>query len=206
MAKQNNGERFNKPLIREDYIQGMMTLKQIAEKHGLSLGTVHRWSKDERWDRLRKQYQRKEAERLHSEMLEKRHDSLIDFTLKVDETLNAIIGLVRNQIARIIKDEKDTHEEGLPYSLDPQELGQLTKILEMARQEKFKIYGVENIESIDKLGTRNLEGIPDLMRNQRMLPEWQPSKAEDNLDKKACELADAMNEIERRMQEYYHEV
>src|SRR5579872_6953916 len=41
---------------RREYIHGEGTLPKVAERHGLKVGTVHRWSLEEGWGRLRESW------------------------------------------------------------------------------------------------------------------------------------------------------
>jgi len=202
MSKSGNGERINKPAVRSDFIQGMMTLQQIADKHGLSLGTVHRWSKEERWDRLRTQYQMKEYKRMVEEIMRLRRDNLLEFNKKADEVLNKILNFVEINIERVMREGYLVYRKDGATDESSAEVGRLMVILDMAMRRKYEIYGVKTLTESDEYGkSQNLEQIPDLMRKPRQLPEWVDSKEENEHNEKAAALVDLINEVERRANE-----
>ena len=135
-------------LIKQDYCAGLPWSK-IMLRHGVSNAALANHVRDDNWGLAKAEYQTK----MTSEVIRRREDctvrALVSFNQMVEEGCDLALNLVRNQIVRLARNEKEAKESKTKYFVDVEYLGRLVKVMEMAMRNKFKVTGF-NPESLNK--------------------------------------------------------
>jgi hypothetical protein len=110
-------KRKNKPLwveMRDDYVFGGLTIKEIANKHGKSYATVNSRCSNEKWVELRNEIDSKSLARAEERAISARADSIEDF----NSTDLALAKAMKQQAGEIIREAQSSGKPLPPVNLN----------------------------------------------------------------------------------------
>lgn len=106
--------------IKNEYLAGEATLKELSEKYGVSFSTIQKKSMEEGWKNLRKKVGRKSEEKIINRLSNQEAKRVVSISSVADKLLDKITELVDNapmtaqsvkQITSALKDIKEIKGE-----------------------------------------------------------------------------------------------
>lgn len=183
MAKGNKNTRQIKDAIRAEYVEGTIgdnnvrvlpSMRELAEKYGVTANTISRWSRDDGWLQARETFQAEYARKTTV----KKADRMAEQASKFDQNCLAIAdGMIREVGRRLQENIEALRGNTEAQMLDTGDLKDLAIVA--IHGQKLGRLALGEASEITK-GTLDVDGNDNFRRTMRQLLELREQRAESH--------------------------